>query len=92
MTIDSQWAIRLVFPRRAGFSPQPYDYVTSSDLTQWTTAGNVSEAVLSLQTVDGVQIETVEALIPTANPVSAFVRFRWNPRSLANLASRFFRL
>jgi hypothetical protein len=71
--------IRLVFPRRAGLLPRPYEYVFSSDLTQWATVANVSETVLSTQHVDGVQIETVEALIPASNPVSGYVRLRWNP-------------
>ena len=71
--------LRIVFPRRKGLSPQPYDFVISSDLRQWTVAQNVSEAVLSTQTVGGVQIETVEALIPATDPISGFVRFRWNP-------------
>ena len=77
--IGDQIAIRLVFPRRAGLAPRPYEYVISSDLTQWVPALNVSETVLATQTVDGIPIETVETLIPTSNPVSGFVRFKWSP-------------
>lgn len=72
--------IRLVFPRRAELPPRLYDYVISSDLTQWVPAPDVSETVISSQTVDGVRIETIEALIPASNPVSGFIQFRWNPR------------
>jgi hypothetical protein len=74
-----QMRIRLIFPRRAGLSPQPYGFVISSDLTQWTTAGGVSETVLSTQTVDGVEVETVEALIPSPSLTMGFVRFQWLP-------------
>jgi hypothetical protein len=78
-TVGDQMAIRLVFPRRVGLSPRPYEYVISSDLMQWTDALNVSETVLSTQNVEGVQVETVQTLIPTSSPVSGFVQFRWNP-------------
>ena len=78
-TLSNEMAIRLVFPRRAGLWPRPYEYVFSSDLNQWTTVANVSETVRSTQNVDGVQIETIEALIPASNPVSGYIRLRWNP-------------
>lgn len=78
-TVGNQMALRLVFPRRAGLSPRPYEYLFSSDLTQWTTVTNDSETVLAVHNADGIQIETVEALIPATNPVSGFVRLRWNP-------------
>ena len=79
-SVGGRLALRLVFPRRAGLVPRPYDYVISPDLAQWTVAPNVSETVLSVQSVDGTQIETVEALIPAVNPKAGFVRFRWNPQ------------
>ena len=78
--VADQTALRLVFPRRAGLSLRPYEYVISSELTQWTPVLTVSETVLSTKTVGGIQIETVEALIPASDPVSAFVRIKWRPR------------
>ncbi len=77
--VAHQTFIRLIFPCRAGLSPRPYEYLLSSDLAQWAPALDVSETILSTQTVGGVQVETVEALIPPPNPVSGFVRFKWSP-------------
>lgn len=74
-----QPALRIVFPRRTGVPPSAYGFVVSADLTQWTPAQNVSQTVLSTQTVGGVPMETVEALIPTSSSFSSFVRFSWNP-------------
>jgi hypothetical protein len=74
----NQRVIRIVFPRRAGLSPQPYRFVFSADLTQWATLENVAQNVLGGQEVGGVQVETIEAIIPATN-VAGFVRFEWKP-------------
>jgi len=76
--LGNQRALRIVFPRRAGFSPQPYGFVFSTNLTQWATVQNVAETVLAVQNVGGVQVETVEAIIPATN-AAGFVRFEWTP-------------
>jgi hypothetical protein len=36
--------------------------------------------VLAVQNVGGIQVETVEALIPAAGDNTGFVRFSWIPR------------
>jgi hypothetical protein len=70
-------ALRVVFPRRADLRPQSWEFVVSSNLTQWATASGVTEKVLSSQSSDGVQMDTIETLIPGNDPASSFVRFKW---------------
>jgi hypothetical protein len=79
ITNGGQLGIRLVFPRRVGLLPRPYEFAISSDLTQWTPAAGVTETVLSTQTIDGVSVEMVKVLIPGPDPTRGFVRFRWLP-------------
>ena len=69
--------IRLVFPRRVGVASGSYGYEISTTLANWSPAQNVTENVLSTQTVNGVQLETVEALIPSPGPTSGFARLKW---------------
>jgi hypothetical protein len=70
-------SLRLVFPRRAGLTPCPYAYETSEDLKTWAAAQDTSETVLGTQVVNGVQLETVEALFPATNSLGGFVRIKW---------------
>jgi hypothetical protein len=79
MTVGGRLALRLAFPRRAGLDPLPYDYETTPDLVHWTKATDVTETVLFTRMVNGVLVETVEALIPAPDPGHAFMRFRWHP-------------
>lgn len=71
-------SIRLVFPRRAGLAVGFYRFESSPDLTNWGLAVGVTQTVLSTETIDGVVIETVEALIPSPDPTSGFVRLIWS--------------
>ena len=67
-TIGAQRFIRLVFPRRGGLALAVYGYESSSNIAQWNPVTNPSETVLATQTVGGVTVDTVEALIPAASP------------------------
>jgi len=77
--VAGQFALRLVFPRRAGLAPRPYDYATSPDLSQWSISPSATETILSTQTVDGVAMETVEAIISFPEEATGFLRFEWKP-------------
>jgi hypothetical protein len=79
VTVGNQMAIRLVFPA-LGSSPMSYEYMISSDLTQWTAAPDVSETVLSHANDGWSAGRDSRALIPAPDPVSGFIRLRWNPR------------
>ncbi len=69
--------IRLVFPRRAGLTGSHHGYEVTHDLSTWSPVLSPLENVLSTQTVDGVNVETVEALIPAPQSDCGFVRMRW---------------
>jgi len=72
--------IRLVFRRRAGLSVEPYRIEASDLAAEWTPATVTSETILSTQTVDGIALETVEALIASPGTGRGFVRLKWlNP-------------
>jgi hypothetical protein len=73
----SQNVIHLTFPRRAGLSQGLYGYECSANLVDWATVPNVSETVVSSQTVNGVLVETVDAQIPSPAKNCGFVRLRW---------------
>ena len=73
----SQNIIHLTFPRRAGLSQGLYGYECSANLVDWAAVPNVSETVVSSQTVNGVLVETVDAQIPSPAQNCGFVRLRW---------------
>jgi hypothetical protein len=72
--------VRLVFPRRAGLAPGWYAYQVASDLDTWGTVTPVSETVMTTQTIDGVEIETVEVLIEMPAGGAGYVRLVAPPR------------
>ncbi|MFN9108839.1 MAG: hypothetical protein ACK5XN_02000, partial [Bacteroidota bacterium] len=72
-----QNVIHVVFPRRAGLSQSLYGYECSTDLATWNSVPNVTETVVSSQTVNGVLVETVDAQLPCPAPNSGFVRLKW---------------
>jgi len=74
VNVTEQGLVRLVFPRRAGLEPGWYSYQAAVQLDAWSTVTPVSETVLSTQTVDGVSVETVEALIELPEGGSGYVR------------------
>lgn len=74
---NGQMVIHLVFPRRSGLAPGAYGYECSTNLGDWHVAENVVETVLATQTVNGVQMETVDAAIPCLSPATGFARLRW---------------
>lgn len=74
--LAGQITAHLVFPRRAGLASR-YGFITSADLVQWTPAAGVTQTVLSSQLINGIQIETVQALIPLGQSPLGFVRFQW---------------
>jgi uncharacterized repeat protein (TIGR01451 family) len=76
---EGQSRLRLVFTRRGGLNARPYVYEVSNDLAFWAAANAVSETVLSTQQVEGIPVETVEALVPASEANAAFVRLTWRP-------------
>jgi hypothetical protein len=75
--MDQGNVIHLVFPRRVGVAPSSYGYDTTTNLTQWSPAQAVSEAVLSTMTINGVQVQIIDASIPAPDNDGAFARLRW---------------
>ncbi len=69
--------IRLVFPRRAGLIGSHHGYEISSDLKAWSSVNNATETILSAQTIDGINVENVEVLVPRPADGSTFVRMSW---------------
>jgi hypothetical protein len=67
--------IHLTFPRRAGLSLPSYGYETSENLTTWEPAKGVTETALSTETVNGVEMENIDAAISTSHG-AGFVRMR----------------
>jgi hypothetical protein len=73
----AQPVLELVYPRRVGLGPCTYEL--SQSLTTWTVLEGVVENVLSVETVDGVEREVVQALVPVTNPKTVFIRVGWAP-------------
>ena len=69
--------VHVVFPRRKDVSGGAYAYECSTDLRTWAPPVEVTEAVLSTRTVDGIEIETVDATIPVSGSGGFFVRIVW---------------
>lgn len=76
-TDNGETIIHIIFPRRVGLAPEAYGFETSAGLQQWDAAQGVTETVLSTQTVDGVQVDTVDAAIPSPAPDHGFARLKW---------------
>lgn len=74
---DGNGAMHLIFPRRASFLPNSYRYETTADLQQWSAASGVVETILNTQTINGVQVQTIDAAIPAPAPGHAFARIKW---------------
>jgi len=69
--------IHLIYPRRVGIAAGSYRIEATHDPGSWAAATGVTETVLSTQTVNGVVIETVEALVPAPAGGRGFVRLKW---------------
>jgi hypothetical protein len=78
-TSGEQAIIHIIFPRRVGLAAQSYGFETSVDLERWSAAQGVTETVLSTYTINGVQVQTVDAAIPSPSPTSGFARMKWRP-------------
>ncbi|MDX1927594.1 MAG: hypothetical protein SFV81_13820 [Pirellulaceae bacterium] len=76
-SLDDKMVMRMTFPRRAGVTQPAYTYEYSTDLSIWTAVSNVTETVLSTETIEGVEVEMVNATIPCENPLGGFIRLRW---------------
>lgn len=76
-TVGGTRTILLRFPRRAGLAPGSYCFELSEDVGTWLVAPGASETVVSTATVDGVEVEQVEARIPMAWPDRGFARIKW---------------
>lgn len=81
-TVGGQVVLHLIFPRRSDLAPGSYGYETSGDVEIWNPATSVTETVISTQTVNGVQLDTVDAAFPFPAGQSGFVRLKWLPPSL----------
>ena len=79
ITADAgQRFMHLIFPRRKDVAASAYAYECSTDLSTWGAPASVTETVTATQTVDGIQIDTVDAAIPFPETDSSlFVRVRW---------------
>ncbi|MDB6138581.1 MAG: hypothetical protein JWO94_1653 [Verrucomicrobiaceae bacterium] len=66
--------IVLSFPRRVGLPAGYYHYESSSDLQSWSTVVGVVEVVISTASVNGTDIENVEATVPLPASAAGFVR------------------
>jgi hypothetical protein len=76
-SVDGTRTIRLRFPRRTGLDPGSYSFQLSEDFGTWLVAPGATEAVLSTATVNGVEVEQVEARLPMAWPDRGFARIKW---------------
>ncbi len=74
---DGTRTILLRFPRRAGLVPGSYCFELSENFGTWLVAPGATETVLSTTTVNGVEVEQVEARIPMAWPDRGFARIKW---------------
>jgi hypothetical protein len=74
---NGQTIIHIIFPRRVGLIPKPYDFEISSDLHEWSPAQGVTETVLSTQGINGVQVQFVDAAIPSPASDRGFARLKW---------------
>jgi len=77
VTAGTKSTFHLAFPRRAGIAMPAYGYEFSSDLVVWAPVGDVSETVVSTLTVDGVEVENIDAAITAPPSKSGFVRLSW---------------
>ncbi|GAA5125050.1 hypothetical protein GCM10023212_25970 [Luteolibacter yonseiensis] len=69
--------IRLRFPRRVGMTMSDYGYEISPDLKNWKPVDAVSEVPLSLEWINGVNVENIETTFEAPDSGSGFVRLRW---------------
>lgn len=76
-TVGGQVTLHLTFPRRAGIAMPSYGYEFSRDLATWVPVESVSEAILSTQVIEGLEIESVDAMIIVPRANCGFVRLRW---------------
>ncbi|MDB6139438.1 MAG: Conserved repeat domain protein [Verrucomicrobiaceae bacterium] len=67
-------SVTLTFPRRAGLAAGFYHFESATDLQAWSAVLGVVETVVSTATVNGVGIETVEAVVPLPSGNKGFVR------------------
>ena len=74
---DGTRTILLRFPRRAGLDPGSYCFELSGNFGTWLVAPGATETVLSTATVNGVEVEQVEARVPMAWPDRGFARIKW---------------
>jgi hypothetical protein len=76
-TAGGQTILHLIFPRRTGLAAGSYGYLIGHDLGAWSPPSNVTETILSTQTVGGTQTDTVDAAIVCPYPDYGFVRLKW---------------
>jgi len=74
---DGGRVLHIIYPRRAQLIGTPFAYETSVDLRQWDAAAAVTETVLATQIIDGVQVQTIDAAIPSPVPTVGFGRLKW---------------
>ncbi|MES2441001.1 MAG: hypothetical protein V4584_18195 [Verrucomicrobiota bacterium] len=69
------------FPRRAGLRIPDYQYQISHDLIHWRPTPPSSENIVSRETINGVEVENIEAEIrvPESEPGSFYIRLGWHP-------------
>ncbi len=65
---------RLVYPRRQGLLPGLLRYQSSGDLGAWDYVEPIEENVLATETIDGVVVDWIEALLPVPDPSRGFAR------------------
>jgi hypothetical protein len=74
---EGQVTIHLTFPRRAGIVMPSYGYEFSSDLATWVPVESVSEVILSTQSIDSFEVESVDATMTVPHSNCGYVRLRW---------------
>lgn len=75
---DGKTVTHLYFNRRSGISRTLYDYEVSENLSTWVVpTSTVVESVLSTETIDGIQVECVDAAITVPWTGKGFVRIKW---------------
>lgn len=75
--VDGRSTVNVSFPRRSGIVMPSYGYETSEDLIHWKPVADVSESVVAMGAVNGVEIDQVTATLPSPPSGSGFVRLCW---------------
>jgi uncharacterized repeat protein (TIGR01451 family) len=70
-------SLHLIYPRRAEIAPGTFGYERGASLQEWTAATGITESIIGSQMIDGVHVQTIEAVFPPSDAPQGFGRLRW---------------